>query len=251
MIQKGDELIVINKKVFVIILSSIAILGIIVGYLIGYFTVPAKQIYIQKNDSSERTVLPSTVETAYATKQDPQASQIEQKQEKTQPPQQEQNKKQTPQSQIKDEQIMQKQLAQSKTDTITAKEEKVQVKKDEQAAKPLKESSKVESAKTEEKPKIKSKPKKITKTATSKSSEKQPYFTIQVGAFSDLEKANKMNDKIIQQGYKSFITKEENLFKVRVGRYKTFQEAKLISSELNEKGFENFILKLSKEPKRR
>lgn len=68
--QKGEELIVIHKKTFFLIILCIAIIGVLVGYTIGYITVPAKEVYVQKTIEPEKTVLPSTLETQLAKKQD-------------------------------------------------------------------------------------------------------------------------------------------------------------------------------------
>lgn len=68
--KKGEELIVIHKKTFFLIVLSIAIIGVLVGYTIGYITVPAKEVYVQKTIEPEKTVLPSTLESQLAKKQD-------------------------------------------------------------------------------------------------------------------------------------------------------------------------------------
>lgn len=68
--KKDEELIVIHKKTFLLIVLSIAIIGVLVGYTIGYITVPAKEVYVQKTIEPEKTVLPSTIETQPTKKQD-------------------------------------------------------------------------------------------------------------------------------------------------------------------------------------
>ncbi len=68
--KKDEELIVIHKKTFLLIVLSIAIIGVLVGYTIGYITLPAKEVYVQKTIEPEKTVLPSTIETQPTKKQD-------------------------------------------------------------------------------------------------------------------------------------------------------------------------------------
>jgi len=57
--DNAEELLVITKKTFFLILIGIALIGILIGYAIGYITTPVKQIYIQKAAETEKTVLPS------------------------------------------------------------------------------------------------------------------------------------------------------------------------------------------------
>jgi cell division protein FtsN len=57
--DNGEELLVVTKKTFFLILIGIALTGILIGYAIGYITTPVKQIYIQKAAETEKTVLPS------------------------------------------------------------------------------------------------------------------------------------------------------------------------------------------------
>ena len=57
--DNGEELLVVTKKTFFLILIGIALIGILIGYAIGYITTPVKQIYIQKAAETEKTVLPS------------------------------------------------------------------------------------------------------------------------------------------------------------------------------------------------
>jgi len=64
--DKGEELLVITKKTFFLILLGIAVTSILIGYTIGYITTPVKQIYVQKTAETEKTVLPSyTPETPH------------------------------------------------------------------------------------------------------------------------------------------------------------------------------------------
>jgi len=57
--DNAEELLVLTKKTFFLILIGIALIGILIGYAIGYITTPVKQIYIQKAAETEKTVLPS------------------------------------------------------------------------------------------------------------------------------------------------------------------------------------------------
>lgn len=68
--KKDEELIVIHKKTFLLTLVSIAIIGVLVGYTIGYITLPTKEVYVQKTIEPEKTVLPSAIETEPTKKQD-------------------------------------------------------------------------------------------------------------------------------------------------------------------------------------
>lgn len=66
--QQGEELLVLNKKIFFAILLGIALVGILIGYTIGYIIAPTKEVYIQKTEDSEKTVLSTPVGTAFASK---------------------------------------------------------------------------------------------------------------------------------------------------------------------------------------
>lgn len=105
--EKGEELLVINKKVFFLILAAIAVFGIVVGYTIGYITTPVKEVYVQKSNETEKTVLPQV--------QQPQVQQPQMQQSKVQQPQSQQN-----QSQVQEKEnvkIVQEAEATEKTQT--------------------------------------------------------------------------------------------------------------------------------------
>ncbi|MCX7988089.1 MAG: SPOR domain-containing protein [Thermodesulfovibrio sp.] len=193
---------------FFLILAGLSVIGILLGFSIGYITAPVKEVKIQKTEETDKTVLPTTVETALAKKQEPL----------------------TPQNEPKKEQLDQIQPEEKK-----AKEVEIQIaKKDE-----TKQTKEIElPQKSKELEKIDNKtPKKLVKHQT------HNFYTIQVGAFSDSSNAKAFMDKIKKVGYKVTLSKED-MYKVRVGRYSKFSQAKKISEELSSKGFENFILKI-------
>ncbi|MEN2995205.1 MAG: SPOR domain-containing protein [Thermodesulfovibrio sp.] len=68
--KKGEELVVLQKKTFFLILFIMAVIGVLVGYTIGYVTAPVKQVYVQKNTEAEKSVLPVTSESQQAKKQE-------------------------------------------------------------------------------------------------------------------------------------------------------------------------------------
>lgn len=209
--QKGEELIVMSKKMFFLILAGLSVIGILLGFSIGYITAPVKEVKIQKAEELDKTVLPSTVETAMAKKQDTTNQQSETK------------KEQTPQSQIEEKQ---------------AKESEIQIaKKEETKQTQVKESpQKIEEvAKKEESLSTKQYKKPVKTLAHS-------YYTIQIGAFSEISNAKALMEKAKQAGYKVTLSKED-VYKVKIGKYSKFSQAKKISEELRKKGFENFILK--------
>lgn len=214
--QRGEELLVINRKIFYLILLSIGISGIVVGYVIGYIFTPTKEIYIQKNVESEKTVLPATVETAFAKKsetsptnpvQTQKAENIEEKKPESIP------KDSADKPEIRYEHKKQTQ----ETEKFTLKD--IPLNQEQQSSnikKPIK-----------------------------RKYAKIPYYTIQLGAFSEIANTNKLKEELTKAGYKVSINKED-LYKVRIGRFEKFSQAKQISSELNSKGFNNFIIKISK-----
>lgn len=215
--QKGEELIVMSKKMFFLILAGLSMFGILLGFSIGYITVPAKEVKIQKAEELDRTVLPSTVETAMAKKQEPPTQEGEIK------------KEQTPQSQIEEKKVKEIEIQITKQEETKQAQVKESPRQIEQVAK------KEESLSTK-------KHKKPIKTLI------LSYYTIQVGAFSDISNAKVLMDKSKQAGYKVTLSKED-VYKVRIGKYSKFSQAKKVSEELKSKGFENFILKIKKTSK--
>ncbi|MGC8796472.1 SPOR domain-containing protein [Thermodesulfovibrio sp.] len=207
--QKSEELLVINKKIFFLILFGIAVLGIIVGYVIGYITTPVKEIYVSKADNSEKTVLSTTVGTAFAKKQEDSTAKTEVKQEQ-QVQQTNEKDKLKPEIEIAQNTVQTKQV-ETKSQTSEQKVKKQDFEK----------------------------PVKSIKYKT----HKQIFYTIQVGAFSDIVNVQELQKRLKERGYESFLVKED-LYKVRIGKYKKFSQAKKLSQELHSKGFENFILKI-------
>ncbi len=215
--QKGEELIVMSKKMFFLILAGLSVIGILLGFSIGYITAPVKEVKIQKAEELDKTVLPSTVETAMAKKQELQTHENETK------------KEQTPQSQIEEKKVKETEIQIAKKEETKQAQVKESPQKIEEVAK------KEESLPTK-------KHKKPTKTLT------HSYYTIQVGAFSEISNAKALMDKVKQVGYKVTLSKED-VYKVRIGKYSKFSQAKKISEELKFKGFENFILKIKETSK--
>ncbi len=210
--QKGDELIVINKRVFILILAAISVIGIIIGYTIGYITTPVKEVYVQKENESEKTVLSHTVETAFAKKQEQNPVQIEQKKEQPEKPKSEEPEKKEPQVEIV-----------KKEDT-----------KQNEVVKPVKE---IPSRKAHRHLGMKE-----------LKASKHAIYTIQVGAFSDSKNAKDLQERLNKEGYRVFLV-QEDLYKVRMGNYQKYAQAKKISEELKSKGIESYILKVSQDLK--
>lgn len=206
--QKGEELLVINKKVFFLILFGIALAGIAVGYTIGYITTPVKEVYVSRTEDSEKTVLSTTVGTAFANKQESSTPKPEIKQEQAQ--QNDEKNKVKPEIEIAQNTVRQ---VETKTQTQNS-EQKVKKQDSEKHVKPIK-----------------------YKT------HKQIFYTIQVGAFSDMVNVQTLQKRLKEAGYDSFVVKED-LYKLRIGKYKKFSQAKKLSQELHSRGFENFILKI-------
>ncbi|WP_353684961.1 SPOR domain-containing protein [Thermodesulfovibrio sp. 3907-1M] len=216
--QKGEELLVINKKIFFLILFGIALAGIAVGYTIGYITTPVKEVYVSRTEDSEKTVLSTTVGTAFAKKQESSTPKPEIKQEQAQ--QSDEKNKVEPEIEIAQNTVKNKvqntvQTKQAETKTQTqASEQKLKKQDFEKPVKPIK-----------------------YKT------HKQIFYTIQLGAFSDMVNVQTLQKRLKEAGYDSFLVKED-LYKLRIGKYKKFSQAKKVSQELHSKGFENFILKI-------
>jgi|GEM_PF-546828 len=212
--QKGEELLVMNKKIFFAILLGIALIGIAIGYTLGYITAPIKEVYIQKTEDSEKTVLSTPVGTAFANKNETSQPKTEDNVEK--PPQKDEKNIPTPKIEVAEKQQQEK------------KSENMETKKQIQA---LEQREKHEVLK------------KSFTTAKSKTIKKSTY-TIQVGAFSEMTNVYNLKERLKKAGYDSFLVKED-LYKVRIGKYERFSMAKKISQELHAKGFENFIIKSS------
>ncbi len=208
--QKGEELLVINKKIFFFILFGIALTGIAVGYTIGYITTPVKEVYISRTEDSEKTVLSTAVGTAFANKQEASTQKGEIKQEQAQ--QSDEKNKVKPEIEIA-QNTMQTKQTETKSQTKSS-EQKVKTQNFEKPVKPVKHKT-----------------------------HKQIFYTIQVGAFSDMVNIQNLQKRLKEAGYDSFMIKED-LYKLRIGKYRKFSQAKKVSQELHFRGFENFILKI-------
>ncbi len=66
-------------------------------------------------------------------------------------------------------------------------------------------------------------------------------YTVQVGAFSKEEGAQKLAKEIRDKGYQIYVIKGKTLYKVQVGEFKTSDEAKAISEKLKKLGYEIWI----------
>jgi cell division protein FtsN len=212
--QKGDELIVMSKRMFFLILAGLSVIGVSLGFSIGYLTAPVREVRVHSIEETNRTVLPSTVDTALAKKQEPI----------------------TQQEEVKKTEQQENQVTESKVKEITvnaAKKEEVKQTEGTEVLKEIKEIKKIDGKIAEKKP---NKPVKPAITIV---------YTIQVGAFYDISNAQALMEKIKTAGYNVTLSKEE-MYKVRVGRYQKFLQAKKVSEELRYKNFDNFILKIRK-----
>ncbi len=66
-------------------------------------------------------------------------------------------------------------------------------------------------------------------------------YTVQVGAFSKEESAQKLAKEINDKGYQTYVIKGKTLYKVQVGEFKTSEEVKAISEKLKKLGYEIWI----------
>lgn len=74
-----------------------------------------------------------------------------------------------------------------------------------------------------------------------KPSEQDALYKVQVGAFSNMGNAQKMQDQLKAKGYTSFIKKIGTLYKVQVGAYKVKTNAEAMLKKLKADGFTGFI----------
>jgi cell division septation protein DedD len=80
---------------------------------------------------------------------------------------------------------------------------------------------------------------KVVKESETVSNKK--VYTVQVGAFSKEEGAQKLAKEIRDKGYQIYVIKGKTLYKVQVGEFKTSEEAKAISEKLKKLGYEIWI----------
>ncbi len=77
--------------------------------------------------------------------------------------------------------------------------------------------------------------------------QEKPGFSIQVGALSSSQSADKLKSKITDMGYPVFIIKEQSggktVYKVRVGKFSTESIARATSAKLVKLGFKTWIVK--------
>lgn len=213
--QKGEELLVLDKRVFILILVAIAFVGIVIGYTIGYITTPVKEIQIERANESEKTVLPSSVESAFAKKQE------DSSQQSSTPVKKEENLSEKP---VKDEQSEEKV---NKSQIEIVKKEETNPNQNLQKH----QGTKIKKHKT------------VQKSRRLENISTESFYTIQVGAFSDISNKEILEDRLNKAGYKAYFVKED-LYKIRVGKFNNYSQSKKVSEELKSKGFENFILKI-------
>uniref|UniRef100_A0A7V4N3E9 SPOR domain-containing protein n=1 Tax=Thermodesulfobacterium geofontis TaxID=1295609 RepID=A0A7V4N3E9_9BACT len=96
--------------------------------------------------------------------------------------------------------------------------------------KPIKEEVAKKELPEEQKKEAKYQKKEVAKIASQIKEAPTIFYSVQVGAFSKKEVAEKLKDTAISKGYKAFIkdykTNGEILYKVYVGKYSTKEEAK-------------------------
>ena len=78
--------------------------------------------------------------------------------------------------------------------------------------------------------------KEVAKIASQIKETSTPFYSVQIGAFSKKEVAEKLKDTAIFKGYKAFVkdykTNGETLYKVYVGKYSTREEANKYLSKI-------------------
>lgn len=215
--ERKEELLVINRRKFFLIIAVVAVIGVLTGYLFGYLTTPVKEIYVQKTLEPEKTVLPSLpVQTEKEEKPVIQDNKIVKGVEAIEKPQQSAEKKEA-----------EKESAQN------------------QKEKHIDESIQQKTTKQDRKEKVAGKP----KIAHHKKTIRKANYTIQLGAFSDKAYAEALSEKLRQKNFNPYFIREQQLYKVRVGYFRSFKDAKKMQEKLSSNGFESFITKISKTSK--
>lgn len=69
-------------------------------------------------------------------------------------------------------------------------------------------------------------------------------YTVQVGAYSQLNNAESLKSNISKVGYYCFIVTTANLYKVCVGKFKTSEEAQKTCNDMAKKGINGFVTKI-------
>ena len=75
-------------------------------------------------------------------------------------------------------------------------------------------------------------------------SEKVYNYTIQMGAFSSIDGANKVKNELSNMGYHSFLSSKNSLNIVCVGKFETKNEAEITKNDLSKKGKIGFVINL-------
>ena len=66
-------------------------------------------------------------------------------------------------------------------------------------------------------------------------------YRVQVGAYSKEENAIKIKDKLVKDGYSTYLVQTDGLYKVQVGAYTVEKNAKRMEAELKAKGYDTYI----------
>jgi len=66
-------------------------------------------------------------------------------------------------------------------------------------------------------------------------------YRVQVGAYSKEENAIKIKDKLVKDGYSTYMVQTDGLYKVQVGAYTVEANAKRMEAELKSKGYQTYI----------
>ena len=95
------------------------------------------------------------------------------------------------------------------------------------------------------KPELKSETKPVAKMSPKQVSKPHSGFVIQVGAFTTIDAAKKLQDKLHVQGYSSYTEKAGHNIRVRVGDYTTHTEADKIRQKLEIQGYKPNVINLN------
>lgn len=67
------------------------------------------------------------------------------------------------------------------------------------------------------------------------------FYSVQVGSFSNIKNARRLNQKLINKGYPAYIENSGSVYRVKVGRLKTRSQAEGLSRKLSAKGYSTKI----------
>ncbi|HMK60128.1 MAG TPA: SPOR domain-containing protein [Dissulfurispiraceae bacterium] len=96
--------------------------------------------------------------------------------------------------------------------------------------------------------KVKDRPKKVARRHLQKSRNGgSPFYTVQLGAFEDPEKATKLKHLLLKKGFKASISgykspEGESLSRVRIGHYTTKKEADELLAGLKSAGIDGLVI---------